>query len=162
MAARKPLVIIDGYVHRLPEGDTIDGETRSNCVEVTHVGPDDIEPGFAVYVSGDDEVTHAQADVIGTADPIGLATEFGTGTPDSVVKVQVGGVLELTLSEWNLVTGDSVGLVPNNVYYLNPALPKGSITNIAPTTSGQFTTVIGRAISATKLKIAIERAVIIP
>lgn len=162
MAIRKPLVVIDGYIHQIPTSDMLFGVSEVDCVEVSHVGPDDIEPGFAVYVAGDGEVTRAQANVLGTANPIGLAKTFGTGTPDSRILVQVEGVLELSLTEWNIVTGDSMGLIPNELYYLNPALPRGSLTSVANTTSGQYLTVVGRALSATQLKIAIERAGLIP
>lgn len=162
MATHKPLVIIDGYVHRIPAGDTLAGASEVDCVDLTHVGPDDVEPGQVVYVAGDGEVTHAQADVLGTANPIGLAKIFGTGTPDSIVGIQVEGVIELSEAEWNVVINDSVGLVPNAVYYLDPASPAGSMTTVENTTSTQYITIVGRAISSTQLKIAIERAVVIP
>jgi len=160
MATRRPLVIIDGVVHRLPIGDIIGGPTEVDCVELFNVGPQ-ILPGKAVYISGDDEITLAQADALGTANPIGLATE--TINTSTFGIIQVSGVISLTLSDWIIATNDSAGLSGfNSLYFLDTSLPKGSLTDVEPTTSTQFKTIVGRGISSTKLKIIIERAVVIP
>jgi hypothetical protein len=167
MAEQIPLVIINGLVQQLPSGDTLpigvlpSVSTSSDKVLLTNVSAEVIPPGAPVYVAGDGEVTRAQADAVGTASVIGLACESipaftGFGL------IQVDGIVTLTTSQWDVITDDFGGLVPNFIYYLSHVTPPPMLQTAVPTGSGNFITVVGIALSKTKMKLIIERPIIIP
>jgi hypothetical protein len=159
MATHRPLVVIDGIIHRLPIGDLLLTPSEVDCVFVESVELDTLPAGIPVYVSGDNEIAKAQADDANTADPIGLVK--ADILPLATGIVQVSGVIELTTVQWDNITGDIGGLNNNVIYYLVDG-PPGGLTTIMPTTSSNFVTIVGRSISSTKMKLVIERAVQIP
>jgi len=51
-------------------------------------------------------------------------------------------------------------LVPGNTYFLSP-ITAGQITNVAPTTTGQYVVRVGRAVTTTKLDVEIELPILL-
>jgi len=74
-----------------------------------------------------------------------------TGVADNgFAQVQVGGIVELDESDWDVATGGSGGLVPAGVYYL-AASPGGGITTSPPSGSGEFVVQVGIALNTTTM-----------
>jgi len=68
-------------------------------------------------------------------------------------------------SKWHIsvvgnVTGETGGLTPGAVYYLDPDTP-GNLTQTAPTTTGDFVVRVGRAISATAMEISVSQPILL-
>ena len=157
MAARKPLVIIDGVLQQLPAGDTLDAYTLDIDVVNMESGEssENIPAGAPVYVDSNGKVLRAQADSVTTSFVLGLARE--TMSPGATGPIQTDGVL--SLASWADVTG-SASLTPGARYFLDPDNP-GKLTTTPPTTTGQTVVAIGKAISATDLEISIREPILL-
>ena len=101
------------------------------------------EPGGAIFFANA-ESTEALATVIGLA---ASATEAG-----KAITIQYAGPLSLPTERWDRVTGQTGGLTPNAVYYLDGL---GLLTTLVASPS-DWTTRIGVALTSTTLMIAIE------
>ena len=159
MAARKPLVIIDGIVQQLPSGDSLDAYTLDIDIFTAENGESSasLEAGMASYVSAADNVMRAQANALSTARVVGLARE--TIAAGSTGPIQTDGVL--TLADWSSVTEEGQAtLTAGSYYWLSPDHP-GLITLTAPTTPGEVVVHIGVAINTTSLEISIDRPILL-
>jgi hypothetical protein len=95
----------------------------------------------------------SKADAAATADVDGLA--FDSIANAASGQMQTVGIQTLTTVQWDAVTGGSGGLTANAKYYLDTATA-GKLTATAPSTVGQFVTLVGRAISTTQLRLNIQ------
>jgi len=137
-----------------------------------------IKQGQPVYIKNNGHIGLAKASALLTSKVVGFA----------IADTSIGFSCEytennLTLSNWPAITGTSyliVGDVPdislltdfglltegisslsiNNYYYLSPDIA-GNITNIAPTSTGQYVVSIGEAVSTTTLEIEIEKPILL-
>jgi len=137
-----------------------------------------IKQGQPVYIKNNGHIGLAKADALLTSKVVGFA----------IADTSIGFSCEytennLTLSNWSAIAGISyliVGDVPdislltdfglltegisslsiNNYYYLSPDIA-GNITNIAPTSTGQYVVSIGEAVSTTTLEIEIEKPILL-
>lgn len=75
-------------------------------------------------------------------------------TNSNVIGFTNGMILELTVAQWDARIGGSTGLTPGGVVYLS-ATAAGGLATAAPATTGTYATVVGVALSTTKLYIQI-------
>ena len=155
MAARKPLVIINGQTQQLPSGDTLDASVSEiDVVSLSNANASSQPIGTPVYISAADSCQPARANASGTCDVTGFVrdTLIATSTSGSI---QTDGILTATTAQWDAVTGGTGGLTAGATYFLS-ASAAGQITATAPTASGQYVTRLGKAISTTSLEISIQ------
>lgn len=121
-----------------------------------------IPPGLALVQSSsaDHTVIPGRANAAATSSVLGLATR--TSVVGDRATLQSHGVLTLTETEWDAVTGGSGGLTRNTLYYLSEGSPTGHLTDTPPTTPGQFITQVGLALSPIDLLIQIGPAAVVP
>lgn len=164
MADKLPLVLgSDGKIQQMQAGDMLpssivpsSGGGSSFTVQQTPVN--NMVKGAAVYQQSADQFDKAQANGSSIAVAYGLVPDgASTGTP---CNVQFAGVLELTTTEWDAVTGQSGGLTATAKYYLDPLNP-GQMTTTIPTTPGQYVVEMGLALSTTKFVIDIKPPILL-
>jgi len=110
--------------------------------------------GTPVYVKPNGRADKAGADIRATVEVFGLVKD--TLIPSGVAgMIQTHGTLLATMTEWDAVAGTAGGLTPGRVYYLD-ATVAGKMTEIAPSTPGQFVARLGIALSATQFDIDTE------
>lgn len=108
--------------------------------------------GTPVYVTasvptvGISQVAPAGAASATLAEVVGVVSELQVG---AAVTVAVVGGIELTTSQWDVVTGQSGGLTVDAVYYLSTT--PGHLTTTAPSAGGTFKVGVGTAASKTRL-----------
>ena len=154
MALIKPLVIVDGQVQQLQDGDT---PTGVSFVEMTNNNASPIVIGHVVYCDGAGTVDLAQANALGTAEVIGFVRNISIAAA-AAGDIQTNGVLEASTAQWDAVAGTTGGLTAGVVYYLDPSTA-GFITETAPTSAGQYVLRVGKALSSTELEIAITEPI---
>jgi hypothetical protein len=130
------------------------GGGATGVVEMTNNEATTINIGQPVYVNMADGIKLAQGNASTKIKVLGLVSESFIPSGNTG-NIQIYGVLEATTDEWDAVTDDKGGLVPNVFYYLE-TWPAGKLTSKAPTTSGHFVVRIGLAISPTKLSISVR------
>jgi hypothetical protein len=158
MAARKPLVIVDGQIEQIQSGDTLDAAVSEvDVASLTNNNASPIVIGNAVYTDAAGGVDLAQADALGTSEVVGLVREASISAAASG-EIQTDGVLVATTTQWDAVAGTTGGLDVGTVYYLDPSTA-GDLTDTAPTAIGQVVIRIGKAISTTDIEISISEPV---
>lgn len=147
MATKKPLVMgTDGLPQQLQATDTL-GLT-SETGQITQTATPVLIAGNAVYTSGTDAVSKAQANATGTKDVLGLVLTAVAAGAAGVI--QANGVVVLSTAQWDAVCGTTGGLVFNTRYFLSPT-SAGLMTSAVPTTVGQYVAYVGRALSTTEM-----------
>ena len=160
MALRKPLVIISGQVQQLSSGDTLDASAAEvDVVVLTNGNASAIVIGSPVYSDAAGSVDLAQADASGTVEVLGFVKDTSISASASG-SIQTDGILAATTAQWDIVTGDTGGLVAGTVYYLDPTTA-GNLTVTAPTTTSQYVVRVGKAISTTEMEISIEAPILL-
>lgn len=158
MAARKPLVLINGRVAQLPPGDTLAASSAEvDVVNVSNANVAALDIGTPVYIQGADSMDKAQANAAGTSEVLGLV-QSASIAPAGSGSVQTNGVMTASTGQWDAVTGESGGLTPGATYFLDPATA-GMLTQTAPVAVGEFVTRVGRALSTTDMVINPEPAI---
>jgi hypothetical protein len=154
MAVRKPVVMVNGMLQRLPDGDTISGAQASPTFTATNANGGAVTMGQPVYVSAAGAVDLAQANASGTAKVAGLvgAASVAAGAAGAM---QYGGVV--TLADWTQVIGAAT-LTAGAAYFLSAATA-GQLTATAPDSTGQYVTRVGKALSTTELLIEIAEPI---
>lgn len=148
MAIRKALVLVSGEIQQLQSGDTLGGPVAEvGLVSLTNSDAASTAIGEAMYIFGADAVKKAKADAAGTAQVACFATAVITSTGTG--NFQFDGVL-----------AGLTGLTAGSVYYLSAATA-GAITTTAPSTTGQYVTRVGTALSTTELDINIQRFILL-
>lgn len=154
MAARKPLVIINGQVQNLPAGDSLDAPVSEvDLITATNNNAGSIVIGAPVYVAAAGAVDLAQANASGTKKVLGLVYDTSI-TAAATGNILTDGVLTATTTQWDAVAGTTGGLAAGTQYYLDPATA-GMLTATAPSTSSQFVCPVGVALSTTEMEITI-------
>ena len=157
MASRKPLVVINGQLQELPNGDTINASVNEvDVISKTNDNAGALTVGMAVYIKATGSVDKARANAAGTTKVIGLVRDAsiaaaGTGA------IQTDGIL--SSSDWTDVTG-TTNLTAGSIYYLSDSTA-GEITTTAPTAAGSFVVAVGVAVSTTELNIDTDRSSIL-
>lgn len=155
MALRKPLVIVNGQIQQLQSGDTLNASvTGTDIVQKTNDNGGSIVIGAPVYVKSNGNVDKAKADASGTTRVSGLVADTSIASSASG-SIQTDGVLNATTTQWDAITGQTGGLTPGAVYYLDVATA-GKLTVTAPTTIGQYVVEVGVAFSTSDLEISIR------
>jgi hypothetical protein len=72
----------------------------------------------------------------------------------AIGKIRIGGVLEQAAAAWEAITDGATGIAGGETVYVSPTTP-GKLTTTAPSTSGQYITVVGIAMSTTLLQLQI-------
>lgn len=160
MAARKPLVIVNGIIQQLQSGDTLDAPVSEvDVVSKQNDNASAITIGQPVYVKSNGNVDLARANALGTSNVLGLVRDSSIAS-SAVGLIQTDGVLTATTAEWDAVTGETGGLTAGSVYYLS-ASTAGRLTTTAPTSSGQLVVRVGVALSNTELEISIDQPILL-
>ena len=146
---KKPIVITNGQLEQLQVGDVL--VHAPNTFEATNGESISILIGGTVYISGVNTIKYAKADSDATKTAIAMCTNDIVSGEDGVV--QVNGRLTLTTVQWDLVTGDTGGLIPGISYFLSE-ITSGRISKIAPNTG--FVVKIGIAVSTIDFEISIS------
>jgi hypothetical protein len=104
-------------------------------------------------------VAPAEANAVGTTFVMGLvqATSIAGSASGNI---QVNGILTLTTTQWNTAFGTASGLTPGTTYFLS-ATTAGLGTATAPSTTGQYVTRLGIALSTTELLINISPPILL-
>lgn len=105
--------------------------------------------GQAVYTFGNGQVKKAIASGSGTKDVIGIVKDASISASASG-SIAVSGIVTATTGEWDTVTGQSGGLTPGAIYYLDNTTA-GKIVTTAPSTG--WVAPVGLALSTTQLKV---------
>jgi len=160
VALRKPLVIISGQVQQLQAGDTLDASAAEvDVVALINGNASAIVIGSPVYSDAAGSVDLAQANASGTVEVLGFVKDTSISASASG-SIQTDGILAATTGQWDIVTGDTGGLVAGTVYYLDPTTA-GKLTATAPTTTSQYVVRVGKAISTTEMEISIEPPILL-
>ena len=162
MTIRLPLVLgADGLPQQLQSGDSITSPTNAPSIRaVTNAESSAaLTFGMPVYASAADSVKRAQANAKTTSKLAGLVYD-ATIAAAAVGNVAQSGVLVGTTTQWDAVAGTTGGLSFGTVYFLDPA-NVGKITATPPATVGQVNVVVGTALSATELEMAITLPVLL-
>jgi hypothetical protein len=154
MSVKKALVITNGQIEQLQTADRLASPT---VFSRTNANAGALVIGTPVFVAGAGTVDKARANAAGTKDVLGLIADVSvaTGQPGTV---QSDGVLTATTAQWDAITGQVGGLVPNTTYFLDSAVA-GKLTPTAPTADGEFVCQLGLATSPTELEISIRNTV---
>lgn len=116
-----------------------------------------LAPGAPVYASGANACRRAQANAFATAGVVALCAQ--QIAPGATGNIATGGVLTLTTAQWDaVVTGQSGGLAPGVLYFLDASSP-GALTNVAPVAAGACIAPLGRALSTTSLAIQVAQPI---
>lgn len=145
---RKPLVLNSGNLEQLQVGDRL--APVPNSIQIVNGEDYSILAGQPIVI---DETNNAKyADAIDNKDVVAfcvedvLSTELGT--------FQVDGLLPLTTAQWDNITGETGGLRPGKVYFLDNS-DVGRITRVVPTTVGHYIVKLGTAINTIDFAIMI-------
>jgi hypothetical protein len=115
--------------------------------------------GTPVYASAASTFASAQATTSAKARCIGLLAQDQV-PPGQLGNVLSFGALVLTTQQWDAICGTSGGLAAGAFYYLSVAAP-GQLTSVAPTTPGQYVTLVGEAFSPTILNVNIAPPILL-
>lgn len=111
-----------------------------------------IAPGAPCYVSSSG-VLKSKANAASTAECDGLAAaQFAIG---GTGKLRARGDMPLTTAQWDAVTGQTGGLTPDTVYYVDTATA-GKLTTTAPSANPNLITRVGRALSSTVMRLGVQ------
>lgn len=106
--------------------------------------------GSTVYTDATGTFRKANGNAAGTSLPIGiLPADIGAA---SAGLVTTSGEVSLTTAQWDAVTGQTGGLSPGAVYFLD-VTTAGKITSTVPATG--YLVVVGQALSTTKMVVRI-------
>jgi hypothetical protein len=158
MAVQKPLVIINGQIQQIPAGDTLSAPSsvaEVDLVNASNDNPGAITVGCPVYVSGANSVDKARANASATCKVFGLVKDTSIASSSSGM-IQTDGILVASTAQWDAVTGQTGGLTPGAIYYLDDTAA-GKLTTTAPTSSGAYVYIVGNALSSTDLNIDTDR-----
>lgn len=160
MALRKPLVIISGQVQQLSSSDTLDAVVSEvDIVALTNANASAAVIGTPAYVSAAGSFNLARANASGTVEVLGLVKDTSVAAAASG-SIQTDGILTATTAQWDIITGGTGGLTAGSVYFLS-STTAGKLTLTAPTSSGEYVTRIGRALSTTQLDISISPPILL-
>lgn len=156
MTVKIPLVLAnDGRPEQLQSGDSI---SASGAATDSMTPASNMLIGNVVYCSGASAATKARANGSPQAFAVGLCQSALTS--GIAGNVQLNGVLTLTTSQWDAITGQSGGLTSNATYYLDPTTA-GLMTSTCPTAAGQYIVITGRALSTTDFQIKISEPILL-
>lgn len=158
---RIPLVIINGVTQQMPTGDTIASQFVSVndvvCSNGDSVALVNVTPVYQSDMVTGGIVQRARANASATSSVLGLIQQ-GPALVGQNATVQVEGLISAITGDWDLVTGQSGGLTPGSRYFLSTATA-GMLTTTPPSTVGQFSVCVGRAITPTTMKLEVQEPI---
>lgn len=152
--ATYPSVIRDittGLIGNLQPGDNVG--VVSETGQFSRIAAATLVAGNPVYASTSTQVTKGQGNALATSKIAGLAIVGITSAASGLI--QANGVVVLTTTQWDAVTGQTGGLTTGATYFLS-LTTAGSITTSVPNTTGQYSVILGRAISTTDFELDID------
>jgi hypothetical protein len=162
MATKKPLVMgSNGLPQQLQSSDQLAANIASTQVRTrTNANAGSIVIGAPVYKNSTaEEVDKARANAAATARVYGLVYDTTIATT-ATGTIATDGPLVATTTEWDAITGQTGGLTPGAMYFLDPATA-GKMTTTAPTTAGQLVVKLGEAVSTTEFEISISDPILL-
>ncbi len=146
----------------IPEGVINKYKKAATSLSVMYLENGDTVPlvvGTPVYFSNNNIVRKGKANISATKDIVGLVRD-STIVVSGNGFIQTSDILVATVFEWAIITGQTGGLIPDVLYYLDPYFP-GRLTSVVPTVPDQYAVEIGRALSNTEINIDIKMPVLI-
>jgi len=148
MAIRKPLVMNNGNIEQLQLGDRLAPVPNNTLLMNDETSL--MQAGQPVMV---DDLGNAKYTI--ATNNKGVIAFCVEDTPPTELGIfQVDGILSLTTSQWDNITGDTGGLRPGRMYFLDDNTIS-KITRVAPATVGHYIVRLGTAISKTDFTISI-------
>ena len=148
MAIRKPLVLHDGHIEQLQAGDRL--APVPNDTQLVNGETGIILAGQPVIIDDTGNAKHT----IATNGKGVIAFCVMDVAPASLGVFQIDGILSLTVEQWGDMTGESGGLRPGKIYFLDDSAIS-RMTRMAPTTVGHYIVKLGVAINKTDFTISI-------
>lgn len=162
MATKIPLVVgSNGLPQQLQSGDDLGANVASTQIRTrTNGNAGSVVKGAPVYLNGTaSTVDKARANAASTARVYGLV--YDTSISSSATgSIATDGPVVATTTEWDAVTGQTGGLTPGSMYFLDPATA-GKLTTTPPTTVGQLVVKVGDAVSTTEFEINISDPILL-
>lgn len=148
MAIRKPLVLNNGCIEQLQAGDRL--APVPNDAQLINGETSPIQAGQPIII---DDVGNAKYTIAtNNAGVIAFCTEEVLPAESGIF--QVDGILSLTKDQWDNITGDTGGLRPGKIYFLDDS-DVSKITRTAPSTTGHYIVRLGIAINKINFAISI-------
>lgn len=122
---------------------------------MTNAEASGINIGQPVYVFSGDNVKKGIANATGTRRIIGLVSDTTINAAASG-NIAITGLMTATTGQWDAVTGQTGGLTPDAIYYLDNTTA-GKMSSTAPSTG--WVCPIGIALSTTRFKIQVQPTV---
>lgn len=148
MAIRKPLILNNGQLEQLQAGDRL--APVPNSIPLINGEDFTILAGQPIIINSESNAKYA--DATENKDAIALCVENVLSTVLGVF--QTDGLLSLTTTQWDMITGDVGGLQPGKIYFLDDS-DTGRITRVPPITVGHYVVRLGTAINTTDFAIMI-------
>ncbi len=147
---KKSLVISNGQLEQLQAGDNL--ASIPIILELINGEEYSFLPGGPAYISSANTAKYANADDISSKNIIAFAVAETLAAETGVF--QLNGQLTLPTADWDAITGETGGLTPGAIYFLDD-VDVARITKTAPTTIGSYVVKVGIAISTTDFEIII-------
>ena len=148
MAVKRPIVIkLGGHLGNLDSGDVISGALGEVVIPRVNDNAGSITMGQPVWMD-----TLGGGVDLTKADSLLTSYCFGVVGDASIATTATGNIVHrgvVTLADWTAITG-SESLTNGETYFVDPA-NAGKLVTAAPSTTGEFIMLVGRAISATEL-----------
>lgn len=125
------------------------GGGGGSIISVTNSGSDTFSPGIPVCKIG--SMYMIGSSVSPRHNILGLAVDISG--PGDQLKIQSGGIIQLSPENWDIVTGQVGGLSTNAIYYVNSL---SRVSPDAPTLSPEYLVKIGVALNNTELLIDLD------
>ncbi len=128
---------------------TLTGRVSVTADVFTYTAGEALLLGNTVYINPDGKVYKAKADSIATMPGIGIT--LGTASAGDQVSVLQAGQPAVVIRDGNFFANDVIFVSPVNA---------GSLTNIAPSSVGQFAQIMGIAKDASSLVLQIDHTLV--
>ena len=116
---------------------------------------DAILPGSPVYMTSAGAMKNALANALESSIVFGVCVNTSSVAVGAPLSVQSTGFVVLTTGQWAAISGQVGGLTPGRNYYLS-VTTAGFVISTSTSASAKYSTLIGEAQTATKLKLSIE------
>ena len=153
MAVKKPLANYSGKIDELHAGDLISGDVTGFTGKNVNASP--VTLGMPVYKSS----TLTEVDLANATDDTKNCIGFvGESSIASAASGYIQTSETITLADWTAIAGAAT-LTPDARYFLSATA--GKITATSPSTSGNISQIVGKAVSPTELLVTIRERILL-
>lgn len=153
MARRSPLCMNSGQIEQIQFGDNFGNIVlRANGSGSTALG------GNPVYAHSATDYRRALATSLTTSRVVGICIT-ASAINGADMAIQCDGVVELSTTLWDAVTGQSGGLTAGANYFLGTSV--GTLVLTPPSSATEVIVLVGRALSTTELRLILGPQVLL-